>query len=338
MSANSNRPRRKGGQINYETMKDTKIEWCDHTFNPWIGCTKVSTGCKNCYAENLNSRWKHGNWGKGAPRRRTSEQNWKQPLKWNRQAEEEGVRKRVFCASMADWLDDEVDIEWLADLLKLIYHAPNLDWLLLTKRPQNFYVRIRDALFCVEGLKGATQNEIEIACEQDPTTEAGDWLNRWFDDDHPSNVWIGTSVEDQASAELRIPQLLEIPAKVRFLSCEPLLEEVLLDQSRCEIHDRDEVEECSIYGEICNECAADGGSGEMPCGWWLGDVDNGIHWVIVGGESGSNARPFDPKWAERIKDDCESQGVAFFMKQMGGKRKPFPEIPENLMVREFPNQ
>jgi protein gp37 len=130
--------------------KTTEISWCDMTFNPWIGCTKVSSGCKACYAETLmDHRYHKVNWGKGNPRQRTSASNWKQPLKWNRDYERAAeasddaqcvapagsvlppfaYRPRVFCASLADWLDNEVPIEWLADLLRLIHDTPNLDWL-----------------------------------------------------------------------------------------------------------------------------------------------------------------------------------------------------------------
>src|SRR5581483_1094173 len=158
--------------------ENTKIEWCDHTFNPWMGCTKVSPGCANCYAETMmDHRYGKVRWGKGKPRQRTSSANWKLPLKWNKklsyrctscgtvfpdsELEEvlgwecldcntvcSPVRPRVFCASLADWLDDEVPIEWLADLLALIYSTPNLDWLLLTKRPQNWATRMDAASEC----------------------------------------------------------------------------------------------------------------------------------------------------------------------------------------------
>ena len=192
-------------------MKNSSIEWTDHTFNPWIGCTKVSPGCANCYAEALNKRWKKGdNWGKGAPRVRTSSSYWKQPLQWDSlarlakefymagMADDEirptikpYVRPRVFSASLADWLDDEVPAEWRRDLLSLIRATPNLDWLLLTKRPGNFYQLIAE--------------------------------DAWNRDNRPDNVWIGTTVEDQERADERIPKLLEIPARIHFLSCEPLL-------------------------------------------------------------------------------------------------------------------
>ncbi len=271
-------------------MQNTSIEWCDHTFNPWEGCTKVSPGCVNCYAEARNCRWNGGtapNWGKGKPRRRTSEANWRKPVLWNRRAAESNSRPRVFCASLADWLDDEVPIEWLADLLQLVRQTTHLDWLLLTKRPQNFSVIevIHD-----EFLDGNKDKDVPLR----------GWLADWLQGSPPHNVWVGTSVEDQQRAEERIPELVEIPAVVRFLSCEPLLEEVDL-------------------------------------GYWLGEpVAPQIDWVIVGGESGANARPFDAGWARKIRRECLVSSVAFFMKQMGGKRRPFPPIPAGLDIKQFP--
>lgn len=199
-------------------MKDSSIEWTTHTFNPWQGCTKVSPGCLNCYAETLNHRWGRDNWGKGKPRIRTSESYWKQPLKWNRDAN--GSRQRVFCASLADWLDDEIPIEWLADLLRVIHETPNLDWLLLTKRPHNFNERIEKAF---------------------EFTHGEGWQSLWTQGEAPENVWIGTSVEDQKRSDQRIPDLLKIPAKVHFLSCEPLLSAVALN-----LHD---IEWCIVGGE-----------------------------------------------------------------------------------------
>jgi protein gp37 len=264
--------------------QNSKIEWTDHTFNPWIGCTKVSPGCANCYAESDDKRrkWTAEGWGKGKPRKRTSIANWKQPLKWDREWKEANTtiqtadRPRVFCASLADWLDDEVPIEWLVDLLMLIYQTQNLYWLLLTKRPQNWLKRMRWAFDFMHD------------------REARGWLESWMAAAvtgpiagiPPDNVWIGTTVEDQTRADERIPHLLEIPAKVRFLSCEPLLGPVdLMD--------------------------------------YLDPIDGGyvgrsfIDWVICGGESGPYARPMHPKWAEKLRDDCEDSGVPFLFKQWG---------------------
>jgi len=278
-----------GGDI----VINTKIEWADHTFNPWEGCTKVSPGCAHCYAAARNKRFAGGaNWGKGAPRRRTSEANWKQPLKWDeapsRRAAigrllgegqsfaEEPRPPRVFCASLADWLDDEVPIEWLADLLALIRKTPHLDWLLLTKRPQNWRPR--------------------IAAAADYHHDYGDrnvgaWLWDWFKHGiAPANVWIGTTVEDQQRADERIPQLLQIPARVRFLSGEPLL---------------GPVEFSNVTHR--SDCVAALGKPALA----------GIHWVIAGGESGPGARPMHPAWARSLRDQCAGAGVAFHFKQWG---------------------
>ncbi len=128
-------------------MGKSKISWTDYTFNPWIGCTKVSDGCKNCYAERDNKfyQWNKAGWGKGVPRHRTAEANWKKPGKWNDLAKKNGVRYKVFCASLADVFDTEVDIEWLSDLLKVIEDCRNLDWLLLTKRIEEVDNRISRA-------------------------------------------------------------------------------------------------------------------------------------------------------------------------------------------------
>ena len=107
--------------------ENTKIEWADHTFNPWTGCTKVSSACDHCYAEGWAKRSGHVKWGSGQPRRRTSDANWRMPLKWSREAERTGVRPRVFCASLADVFDNEVPDQWRIDLFDLIQRTPNLD-------------------------------------------------------------------------------------------------------------------------------------------------------------------------------------------------------------------
>ena len=166
----------------------TGIAWTDHTFNPWIGCQRVSPGCQHCYAETLNKRWGDDNWGKNAERRVTSDSNWRLPERWNRQAAAEGKRHRVFCASMADVFEDNPQVLEARDrLFALIATTPWLDWQLLTKRPEN-------VLRLTEGY-GALD----------------------------SNVWIGCTAEDQEHANTRIQELARIPASVRFLSCEPLL-------------------------------------------------------------------------------------------------------------------
>jgi len=227
-------------------------------------------------------------WGKGQPRQRTSAGNWKEPVKWDKASLKawddargtelpltEPARHRVFCASLADWLDEEVPIEWLADLLKLIHDTPNLDWLLLTKRPENWKERI-EAILALERIDGDEDFSV--------------WLDSWLDcldmperGDIPQNVWIGTTVENQEMADERIPELLTIPAKVHFLSCEPLLGPVDLNTSEK--------------------------SGPMAP----------VDWVIIGGESGKDARPCNVEWIQALVEQCQEAGVPVFVKQLGSK-------------------
>jgi protein gp37 len=236
---------------------ETGIEWCDHTFNPWSGCTRVSPGCDNCYAATMALRapGTFGSWEPGAPRKRTSERNWKQPLAWNRAAAAAGVRRRVFCASLADVFDNQVPEDWRADLFHLIARTDNLDWLLLTKRPQN----------------------IAKMLPQAASDHWAAWGEGW------PNVWLGTTAENQAEADRRIPHLLAVPAKVRFLSCEPLLGPVDL----------------------------------RAVSWGHSNALHRIDWVIAGGESGAGARPMHPAWARRLRDQCDAAVVPFFFKQWG---------------------
>jgi protein gp37 len=167
---------------------NSRIEWTHHTFNPWWGCFKVSPACKNCCAEAWAKRVGADVWGARAPRRFFGEAHWREPLKWNVEAAAAGRRARVFCASMADVFEDRRDLDAPREhLWRVIEETPGLDWLLLTKRPQNIM-------------------------------HMTPWGERW-----PANVWVGTTVEKQQYAEERVPALLKIPAACRFLSCEPLL-------------------------------------------------------------------------------------------------------------------
>jgi protein gp37 len=183
--------------------ENTAISWATHTFNPWMGCTKVSPACDGCYAEALmDKRYGRVEWGapgKGnGTRSRTSEANWKQPLKWNRQAEKDGKRPFVFCSSLADVFDNQVPPEWRRDLFALIHATPNLVWLLLTKRPQNIVKMAENCAFL-----------------------------GW-----PSNAAIGTTVEDQQRADMNIPALLSAKEVLNpafaFVSCEPLLGQMFI--------------------------------------------------------------------------------------------------------------
>ena len=284
----------------------TEILWCDSTFNPWIGCTKVSPGCANCYAERDFDHRKHvAKWGPGQPRHRTSEAYWRQPLKWDRKAEADLAywqekrdrwlasgqdrhgpgrqwlathdaakprRPRVFCGSLCDIFDPEVPIEWLADVLDLTRRCQNIDWLYLTKRPERAMLRLVGAGMSVAQMR--------------PDLER--WIVTWINGTPPANIWIGTTVEDQQRADERIPALLKIPARVRFLSCEPLLGLVHLRKAAKGM--------AHIEGNV---------------------MLDGIHWVICGGESGPHARPMHPDWARILRDQCSAADVPFMFKQHG---------------------
>lgn len=467
----------------------TGISWCDSTFNPFIGCTKVSPGCDHCYAEALmDKRWHKVQWGAGQPRQRTSAANWKQPLKWEREAAafmaEHGRRRRVFCASLADVFDNEVPSEWRADLFALIRATPNLDWLVLTKRVGNVVPMLRLALSSVDkalstgydkaheastaragGVRGDSfgrdvdrRNGAGLALEeedvrpldrrgeddtvraragrdsiggrvlasppdaqretcggggasaglaplprpdpgrsddqpqerqqgQQPAGQSGTgdlqraavarcpeagrapprrarveapedqparigcgrdeaaakerghgeddrapvrgfaerglsdlsprdldalarlrgWIECWLAGEPPANVWLGASVVNQEEADRDIPKLLAAPARVRFLSIEPMLGSVDLSRwlDRCDHGSRPGPG--GVGGVSCAEC---GGSG------------NGctrLHWVICGGESGLQARPFDVQWARSIVSQCRDSGVKVFIKQLGAQ-------------------
>lgn len=175
----------------------TGIAWTDSTFNAWIGCQRVSEGCVHCYAEALDARKRWGgvtHWGPTAPRRRTAASTWAKPITWNAKAKKLGVRPRVFCSSLADVFEDRAEIvPWRQDLFDLIRKTPQLDWLLLTKRPEN-----------IQRLW--------------PVLSLG-WGARFW-----PNVWLGTTVENAKRAVDRIDVLSSIDAAVRFLSIEPLIE------------------------------------------------------------------------------------------------------------------
>ena len=304
--------------------EESKIEWCDGTFNGWIGCTKVSPGCDNCYAEHFANRFGKDVWGRGKPRERTSGKNWMKPLLWNKRAGEglfceclacgkrefrkldkthpSGVtrcsneecsleahsltaRPRIFSASLSDWLDPEIPVEWLMDLLNLVRTTPHLDWLLLSKRPEKWDSRI-DAVI---------DRADHYAIEPERTKLLA-WMDAWKARSFPENVWIGTTVENQGQANNRIKHLLNIPAMCHFLSCEPLLGPVDL---------------------------------ELGHPKWRMSVSyhSTIDWVIVGGESGPGARPMHPDWASSLAEQCFEANVPFLFKQWGEYAPVCPSSP-----------
>jgi protein gp37 len=325
-----------------EMAENTKIEWADHTFNPWRDCSKVSSGCANCYADTLSKRnpGTLGVWGPNGTRVVAAESMWRQPEKWDMEYSDQataaaaGMRKseperpRVFCASLADVFEDwkgpiqnshgdtmmicpnghidgsvwevtpkQIDCshscgqdmrpvtmaDLRARLFRLIDETPNLDWLLVTKRPENI-VRF--------------------------------WP-RDINDDYRflSNVWLLTSVEDQAAADRRIPELLKCRdlCPVLGLSMEPLLGPVDLEKP--------------MPGPDLEQF----GGGKICQPWY---IQSGINWIIAGGESGPGARPMHPDWVRSIRDQCESAGVPFFLKQWG-EWVPTPYVDSKVRSSEL---
>lgn len=227
----------------------TAISWTDHTFNPWWGCWKIADECKHCYADELANRYAKGHWGRAAPRRFFGDAHWNEPRKWNRKAERDGVRRRVFVGSMCDWAevhpDDRTRGEMniaRARLFALIAECRSLDWLLLTKRPDDM------------------RQHLPWQGIQEP----------W------PNVWLGVTCGTRASLPL-IGSLRATVAAVRFVSCEPLLESITADDWSVALH--------------------------------------GIHWLIVGNESGHKRRPAEMEWVRTARDAAARHGVAFHFKQ-----------------------
>jgi protein gp37 len=247
-------------------MAETKIEWTDRVWNPVTGCTKVSQGCRNCYAETIANHF----WSRqyppnpdGSPRKFTDVRihpgRIDEPLKWKKSA-------RVFVNSMSDLFHPEVPLELIVMVWQTMARAHWHTFQILTKRPQ----RMLEFTRWIAG-----PDDISVA--------------KW-----PRNVWLGVSVENQQGADERIPLLLQTPAAVRFVSCEPLLGPV-------------DLEPYLQYPPLHENYKLTLGTNE-----W-----RGLDWVIVGGESGPNARPMHPDWARSIRDQCQAAGVPFFFKQHG---------------------
>lgn len=271
--------------------ENSEIAWTDHTVNPWWGCAKVSPACANCYAEGVAHRFGGDLWGPDAPRRIRIEAAASEALRYERRAVKQGVRFKVFCASMADFFEDRPDLDLpRLEFLDVIRQTPHLDWLILTKRPdavQSALLRAFEAVM-VDGGEIAT------------------WLAHWLDGKPPTNVWMGTTVESQEWAQKRLPSLLSIPAARHFVSIEPMLEAVNI-------------------AEWLKPTAA------RPR----------LDWVIVGGESGRNARAMSLLWAISLRTQCATAGVSFFMKQLSEKGWPktfrdFETFPYQIHAREFP--
>ena len=290
----------------------TKINWCDATFNPWEGCSRVSPACDNCYAARELKRFGKNCFGSHS-RRMMAESNWKKPLAWNRKAQREGRRISVFCGSHCDVFEDLDDLhEPRERLWDLILDTPNLDWLLLTKRPENIGHLIRHP-----------------ALARYPHHD--DWkLN---------NLFLGVTAETQYWLNCRMPLLAKWNKVPLFLSLEPLLESV--DLGPWLMPDRCQSDNGS--GDRCTMKAGHPGNHRVlePTGGWretdLKPQDSLIAGVIVGGESGPGAREMDRDWAGSIRDQCAAAEVKFFMKQMSGRTlKEREAIPEDLYIKELP--
>lgn len=244
----------------------TEIAWTDSTWSPWEGCTKVSPACDHCYAARMNGWLKKGqNWGPGAPRLEYGDAHWEKPLRWNEKAAKTGARRLVF-PSVCDPFDNEARPELRARFFELIEATPHLTWLLLTKRIGNAWKMMADAV-------GVSQASPRLPLP---------------------NVWLGATICSQTEADRDIPKLLRVPARVRFLSLEPLLGPVdLVPYIHC-------------------------------------DVGNAIDWVICGGESGPQARPMHPDWVRSVRDQCAAAGVPWLFKQWGQWAPHQPRVGADL--------
>lgn len=297
--------------------EQTGISWTDATFNAWEGCTKVAPECKHCYAETRSQRF-HANlpmWGPSAARKPMGVSYWRKPLKWDEKARKSGQPFRVFCSSLSDvgerpdtcqdpW-SYEVILSARLRLLELIFRTPHLTWMLLTKRPGTWKECLGEAVRHGNQRFG----------------EAGRIAGDWLDGKPPRNVWMGTSAGTQESADKFIPELLQIPATMRFVSMVPLLKHVSLGKS-WEVYCRTLWNghgvplDSNWLGQLheCPNCQAGQNEGDTgylcpECGGECIVKTPNIHWVIVGGESGADARPMRPDWA--------SAGIPFHFKQWG---------------------
>jgi len=261
----------------------TGIEWTDSTWNPWIGCTRVSAECDNCYALNAMTRYGHD----AAAVKRTK--TWSDPLRWNSEAARLERRRKVFACSWSDWFHADAD-QWREDAWMVVRCCQNLDFLILTKRPERI-----------------------IECLPD------DWPSMYFGYRNGGylNAWLGVTVGHSDTLE-RIDELVRVPAAVRFVSCEPLLERISLGR---------------WLWPDCPGTDADCEAGRCDRSRPL------LDWVIIGCESGPRRRPCDLDWVLELVEQCRQAGVPVFVKQLsvnGRVSKDPAEWPEWARVRQFP--
>jgi protein gp37 len=308
-------------------VSKTDIEWCDRVWNPVTGCTKVSAGCKNCYAERVAERL----WAKqyppvnGRPRRFTDvlthADRLDAPLRWRKP-------QRVFVNSMSDLFHDDVPDEFIDRVFGVMAAARTQTFQVLTKRPERM-LRWFERVAKIEAPDLFVQRAAyEGGCASAITHGAGGHLHRvkgtFLSFPWPlPNVWLGVSVEGQRAADERIPLLLQTPAAVRFLSCEPLLSAIdlahVVEANGWSVADME-------WDRKAWDCMTCGGTGWIePAGPQTracrcrvaGYTGVGIDWVIAGGESGAGARPCDVAWIRSLVEQCRAAGVAAFVKQLG---------------------
>lgn len=331
-------------------QRDNGITWTDETWNPSRGCSRVSDGCRNCYAETVAHRFSGpGLAYEGLTRMTSQGPKWTggvmevhgvidQPLLWRRP-------RRIFVNSMSDLFHENASMEYIARIFAVMSFARQHTFQCLTKRPE----RMRDTLNS-EAFLEAFDSELSIAgawAEEatnfDPNERYQGDLRTWSHDLPLSNVWLGVSVEDQKTADERIPILLETPAAVRWLSCEPLLGPI--DLSSVEWPNKGGHRVDVLAGGYWNVApyllgARSARLGEPQGGFTNHSDMNTIDWVVCGSESGANARPMNEQWARSMREHCLAAGVPFFMKQLSGAGgrpiKDMAQFPADLRVQEYP--
>jgi protein gp37 len=280
----------------------TRISWADYTFNPWRGCVKVSPACRFCYAERDTARWGGDFWGKNAPRPISGEGTWAKPRRWNREAKEAGVKRRVFSGSLCDVFEDRDDLaDARSRLFDLVETTENLIWMLLTKRPENI------AKLAARYAKG------------------------W-----PGNVWLGVSAETQRFANERIPHLIRHPVTVRFVSAGPILGPVAL-RSIPYRGDTDYLLDV-LHGRYRTHGDPTDGWGTTPFSSGMANLHR-IDWVITEGESGQKAgiRPSHPDWYRTFRDQATRARVPYHHKQNGiwVAEDQLAEVPDRYVGHDW---
>jgi len=267
-------------------MGETNIEWASHTWNPVTGCSKVSDGCAHCYAERewprLAGNPKTPYYGRKFNDVRIHPERLEQPLRWTKP-------RKIFVNSMSDLFHDDVDEKFIAKAFAIMDLARQHTYMVLTKRPERAkrILNDEDFQFHIGWFQSQAIREFGLP----EPKEIGPFPFK--------NVWIGVSVENQATADERIPLLLQIPAVVRFISAEPLLGPIVLKRKAV---DEQEIIQATLMGLLEEYSRA---------------VERGIDWVICGGESGPGARPMHPDWVRGLRDQCQAANVPFFFKQWG---------------------